>query len=727
MALYGNKAQINFRFRSRYMGAIKSLATFAFIWFLLATTSQAADHEITRPYKAGELLVKYKTGAGSIERSAQLEAGLVRKAQSIGQSQIHRVMLTQDTTVEEAMAAYAADPNIEIVEPNYIIRAQTVPDDANFSQQWGLYNDGQAVRGYKGSAGIDMDAPQAWDIITDGTEVIVAVVDTGCDMQHPDLAENIWYNSEEIPDDGFDNDGNGYVDDVVGWDFADGDNNPYDASGHGTHVAGIIAAVGNNQKGIAGVAWRARIMPVRIMNAFDEGTTADAIKAIGYAVANGAKIINCSWGGSGNSNALRHVIENADALFVCASGNYGQNADSTPYYPAGYTSANIISVAASDPLDQLAWFSNFGKTSVDVAAPGVRIYSLRNGRSSLWQDTLDDGIDGWASGGPNNYWAVADPPGRTNAPALASSPTENYANDTNAWVQLPVQDLSTASACMLSFKVTGQSEADADTLFLEISTNGNSWSPLPLKMGGTIRYGGISGSVPYWTTAVADLGSWDGEPQVLLRFRFYSGAATTGTGFYIDNMNLTAANANGAYQFMQGTSMAAGFVSGLAALIQSEDPSLTPLEAKFIIETSVDLDQNLLSMVSSGGRVNSYNALTLLRELSLYADQLNSDNIQLSWITGTPLKGRIDIQRRPQDQLEFSTIANVDAATNQYVDDTIVPTEVYFYRVQAQTLDGLDGYSHQTSLIVTEAPPVGSSSGSGGGGGGCFIQLLKEP
>jgi subtilisin family serine protease len=709
------------------MRTIKSLAIVVFIWFSLVTTGQAADDGITIPYKSGELLIKYKTGTGPIERSAQYHAGLVRMAQPIGQSQIQRVMLAPNATVEEAMAAYAADPNVEIVEPNYIIRTQAMPDDTYFSQQWGLYNTGQAGRGYQGTAGIDMDALQAWDISTGGTEVIVAVIDTGCDLQHPDLGDNLWSNSGEIPGDGIDNDGNGYVDDVVGWDFADGDNAPYDASGHGTHVAGIIAGVGNNQQGIAGIAWRARIMPVRIMNAFDEGTTADAIKAIEYAAANGAKIINCSWGSNSNGYALRHVIENTDALFACASGNNGQNTDTTPHYPAAYTSANIISVAASDPMDQLAWFSNFGKTSVDVAAPGIRIYSLRNGRRSLWQDAFDEGLHGYTFGGTNNTWTVADPPGMTNAPALASSPDENYVNDTNAWVQLPAQDLSTASACTLTFKLMGQSEADADTLYLEVSTNGTSWTRLPLKISGTIRHSGISGSIPYWTTAAADLGPWDGEPQVLVRFRFHSGSATTGTGFYIDNMHLTAANGIDAYQFMQGTSMATGYISGLAALIQSEDLSLTPLEIKYIIEDSVDLDQDLLELVSSGGRANSYNALTLLRELSLYADQPASDNIQLSWTAATPLTGRIDIQRRLEDQMEFSTIASLDAGTTQYVDHDIVPAQVYFYRVQAQTQDGLDGYSHQASPITIEASVGNSNGGAGGGGGGCFIYVSSAP
>ena len=702
------------------------MAVIVLILFTFMVAGQAAAQQMIRPYRAGELLVKYKTGTRPMDRSALPGAGLVRSAQAIGQSPIHHVMLEPGTTVEQALAAYAGDPNVEIVEPNYIIRAQATPNDTDFSQQWGLYNTGQAVGGYQGAAGIDIDAPQAWDIITGAAEVIVAVVDTGCDIQHPDLAANIWNNSDEIPDDGIDNDRNGYIDDVLGWDFADGDNNPYDASGHGTHVAGIIAAVGDNHRGIAGVAWRARIMPIRAMNAFDEGTTADAIDAIEYAVDNGAKIINCSWGGVNLSYALRHVIDNSDALFICASGNHAQNADATPYYPAGYDSPNIISVAASDQMDQLAWFSNYGTATVDVAAPGVRVYSLHNGRKTLWSEDFNDGLGGWTTGGSNDEWDVADPPGTSGAPALASSPSGDDADNSNAWAQLPVQNLSTASASMLTFKLIGSAEANSDYLYFEISTNGTTWMPLPLKIGGTIHHGGISGSVPYWMTALADLGPWDGKSQVHLRFRFFSGATTSGAGFYIDNMHLTAADGINAYQFMQGTSMAAGYVSGLAALVRSEDSSLTPLEIKFIIENSVDLDRDLLEMVASGGRVNGYNALTLLRELSLIANQFSPDRIQLSWTAGIPLMGQIDIQRRPQDEMEFSTIARVDAGSTHYVDQDIIPSEDYFYRVQAQTQEGHDGYSHQ-ALAGAGGSSSAISAGSGSGGGGCFIELLASP
>jgi hypothetical protein len=175
--------------------------------------------------------------------------------------------------------------------------------------------------------------------------------------------------------------------------------------------------------------------------------------------------------------------------------------------------------------------------------------------------------------------------------------------------------------------------------------------------------------------------------------------------------------------------MAAGYVSGLAALIRSEDSSLTPLEIKFIIENSVDLDQGLLKTVASGGRVNGYNALTLLRELSLNAVQSSSDSIELSWTAGTPLTGQINIQKRSQEQMEFTTIASVDTNSTQYVDQDILPSEVYVYRVQAQTQEGYDGYSHQALAGAGNSSGATSNSAGtgGGGGGGCFINLLTSP
>jgi len=710
------------------MGYIKTLALLTWAALMFTYPGPSFAQAPFRPYKSNELLVKYKTD-DMAARSALNSAARVHSAHAIGNGRIHRIILEPDMTVDQALEIYAANPDVEFVEPNYILRTQAFPNDTSFSQLWGLNNTGQIVSGYVGTPGADMDAAPAWDITTGSTDVIVAVIDTGSDIDHPDLAANIWTNPGEIADDGIDNDGNGFIDDVHGWDFADGDNDPRDASGHGTHVAGIAGAVTDNNRGIAGVAWEVRIMPVRFLNAFDEGTTSDAIDAIQYAVNQGAKIINCSWGGAGYSASLRNVMANANALFICAAGNNGVDADVAPYYPAAYNCTNIISVAASDQNDQMAWFSNYGTVNVDVAAPGVRIYSLDNGRQTLWSDNFNDGLlNGWTTGGSGDAWEIADPPAAPGAPALGSSPSASYSNNADTWAMLPTQNLSSASASLLTFRIIGSSETYADYLRLEVSTNGSTWTALQLKVGSSVYYPGITGSLPYWMTALADLGPWDGDPQLYLRLRFSSNAATNGAGFFIDDMSLTTADATDSYQYMQGTSMAAGYVSGLAALIQSEDDTLSPQEIKTIITGSVDLDQNFLEQVASGGRVNAYNALTLLRELSLSANAASSSRVQLSWSSAVALDALVTIQRRVDGQTTFSTIGQVDANITNYDDNGVSAETIYFYRVQAQTLAGASGYSNQTlaSTITATGSSVAGSSGGGGGGGGCFIQSLGK-
>lgn len=283
-------------------------------------------------------------------------------------------------SVRELIQRFRNHGAVEYAEPNYLLRICLSPDDPGYPQLWGLHNIGQT----EGLSDADIDAPEAWDIQTGTSSVIVAVIDTGTDYNHEDLSANIWTNPREIPENGIDDDGNGFVDDIRGWDFINGDNDPLDDNSHGTHCSGIIAAEGNNGVGIAGVSWTARIMPLKFMNAAGLGTTTDAILAIQYAVQMGAKVMSNSWGGDGFSQALKDAIEfahEAGVLFVATAGNNGVNNDVTPYYPASYDVPNIIAVAATDHNDELALSSNYGVNSVDLGAPGVDILStvLNNG------------------------------------------------------------------------------------------------------------------------------------------------------------------------------------------------------------------------------------------------------------------------------------------------------------------------------------------------------------
>lgn len=278
------------------------------------------------------------------------------------------------TTVPDAIAAYQGDARIQYIEPNYVVRADdTFPNDPEFVRLWGLHNTGQT----NGTVDADIDAPEAWDIGT-GASVLIGIIDTGVDWAHEDLADNIYTNPNEIPANGLDDDGNGFIDDIHGWDFVNNDNNPFDDAGHGTHVAGTIAGVGNNSIGVVGVSWHAQILPIKFLGAGGSGTTADAILAVQYATLMGARLTNNSWGGGGFSTALRDAIAaagEAGYLFVAAAGNSGVDIDAFPHYPSSYDLDNIISVASTTDHDDLSSFSNYGLNSVDLGAPGSDIFS----------------------------------------------------------------------------------------------------------------------------------------------------------------------------------------------------------------------------------------------------------------------------------------------------------------------------------------------------------------
>lgn len=276
------------------------------------------------------------------------------------------VRIPANMSLKDAIAKYKKNSNVIYAEPNYAYAENSIPDDTYYDYQWGLSQ---------------VNASEAWNITTGSHKVVIAVIDSGIDLNHPDLKANIWINKGEIPGNRIDDDHNGYIDDVYGWNFISDNNNISDDDGHGTHVAGIIAAEGNNSKGVAGVMWSATIMSLKFLDNEGNGYVDDAVSAIRYATKMGASIISCSWGGSEYSQALKDVIDASSALVVCAAGNRGSgtNDDISPVYPACFTSKNIISVAATDASDALASFSDYGLNSVDVAAPGTHICSTLPG------------------------------------------------------------------------------------------------------------------------------------------------------------------------------------------------------------------------------------------------------------------------------------------------------------------------------------------------------------
>jgi subtilisin family serine protease len=338
-----------------------------------ASIARDGDDDSAAPGVAGdEIVVTFDDGVSTYEQSRVVRRSGGQVEETVASLDGLVVTPRGNRSIDDVINELSQEQAVEFAEPNFIVKSSRVPNDALFSRLWGLSNSGQLG----GKPGADISATLAWDVTTGG-DIPVAIVDTGIYYNHSDLRNNMWHNPGEAVN-GIDDDHNGFVDDVYGADFANSDGDPNDDSSHGTHVAGIIGAEGNNAAGMSGVNWRARLIALKFLDQDGEGNTADAAEAIDYAVQAGARVINASWGGPAYSYTLFKAIRNAGnkgVLVVAAAGNSGANTDSAPEYPASYDLPNVISVAATDTADSLVDFSNYGARSVDLAAPGDEIYS----------------------------------------------------------------------------------------------------------------------------------------------------------------------------------------------------------------------------------------------------------------------------------------------------------------------------------------------------------------
>lgn len=344
-------------------------------------------------YVPGEVIVKLKKNVKSTSLNKDMfDIGDVKALSANG----HVLMKSfNKTNTQQMIAELNNHPLVEYAEPNFIYTKQgqkldgvaeiLAAADPKFSDLWGLHNTGdnepRSDRGNSaptGISGVDVNAINAWSITKGDKRLKIAVIDTGVDYNHPDLKDNMWTNTAELNGvEGVDDDGNGYIDDIHGYDFANQDGDPMDGNGHGTHCAGTIAAA-HNDIGIAGVMKDAQIVGVKFLTDDGSGTTAAAIESIDYATKIGVDIMSNSWGGGGRSQALEDAIiraNDAGIIFTAAAGNSATDNDSKAQYPANYDVANVISVAAHNYNDQLASFSCYGKNTVHVAAPGRNILS----------------------------------------------------------------------------------------------------------------------------------------------------------------------------------------------------------------------------------------------------------------------------------------------------------------------------------------------------------------
>lgn len=364
--------------------------------FLLGLSSAASAQDNGNDYVEGEVIVTFRESTSRRGAEEALQRRSLRFEKRFPHLSSRRQRQTglvrnRSRSTQELVRTLGQDPAVETVEPNYIRRPLALPDDERFNELWALRNTGQTVNSRTGTAGADIRFPAAWEKArpeADSITPVIAILDTGVDYTHPELTPRMWVNTGEIPFNGIDDDGNGYVDDRYGYNFNEDHFSPQDISDHGTHLAGTIAALGNNSSGITGVMDRARIMALNVAY-IDERTgealmsTSAIIEAIEYAImmkGRGVNVvaINASYGGPSFSTAERNAIQaagTAGIILCAAAGNDSVNNDSSSSYPASYPLGNIITVAATDQNDALSSFSNYGASSVDLAAPGSNILS----------------------------------------------------------------------------------------------------------------------------------------------------------------------------------------------------------------------------------------------------------------------------------------------------------------------------------------------------------------
>jgi subtilisin family serine protease len=358
---------------------------------VIALIAAAAASGVALAQQAGDdrsVLVRFERGVSAAERADARDDAGASFEQSLPLARLQLVDPDPGVTAAEVVARLERSDDVVYAEPDAPRHAFMFTNDTFRNLLWGMRNTGQSANEVSGTPDADIDADEAWDLTTGDASVSVGILDSGVELTHPDLAPNIRVNPGEsgpLATNGLDDDANGLADDSHGWDWVNDDNDPADEYGHGTHVAGTVGARGNDGVGVMGVAWDVGLTPLRVLDENGDGNVSDLIAAYGYTRDQGLKIVNASLGGGSYSSAERDAIAAASGtLFVMAAGNggldgVGDDNDATPTYPCSYALPNLICVAATDQDDALASFSNYGATSVDLAAPGVNIGSTYPG------------------------------------------------------------------------------------------------------------------------------------------------------------------------------------------------------------------------------------------------------------------------------------------------------------------------------------------------------------
>jgi subtilisin family serine protease len=543
----------------------------------------------------GELLVRFKAAAP--------RTGVAVRGHSIVPSPaapdwVH-VRIPPSERVATALASYRNDPTVESVQPNYLYRARGLPNDSQVGQLWALRNTGQAVfsSSYSpnaGTAGDDMNVEKAWDHLTDCSGVVVAVLDSGVNYSHEDLAASMWAGAPRH-----------------GADFVDNDDDPMDQNGHGTHVAGIIGASGNNSTGISGVCWKANIMAVRVLDAAGEGTTASLTQGINFAVSRGAKVINMSIGGTSYDPLLAAAIANAqanDVAVIAAAGNDAANIDGgAPEYPCAFTHPNLLCVTALDQTFALAAFANYGASSVDVGAPGTNILSA----AALQTIRVPDGFNSagaldWTSSG-GWTWRRLPLAGRS-VDVLTNPvtyPSGSYADSADQRVYKTFM-LPSGTSALVSFSVQHILQP-GDTLSVAYQVGpGDPFTGGVLLQAFAGTTSGLMGPFTY------DISACVGKPCTI-GFRLSSDGSNTAQGVGIASFAIDVTGpSDTAYRVMNGTSMAAPQAAGLAAMLRAYNPQYTYVDVLNAIMAGGRPVESLRGRTTSGRALDAMSSLSYI-------------------------------------------------------------------------------------------------------------------
>jgi subtilisin family serine protease len=574
----------------------------------------------------GEVLVQYKNHVRQTtavfhthSRGNRLVRSLRQTAQNVGPT--HLVEVRPESSVAQAITEYSQNSDIEFAQPNYIYHVTTT--DTSYGQLWGLNNSAQTVTGATyatnnpGTAGKDINAAGAWGVITACSSVVVAVVDSGINYNHEDLSANMVNGSYSCPG------GTG----TKGCDFVKaGSNNPMDLNGHGTHVAGIIGASGNNALGTTGVCQTAKILAVRVLDASGSGSTADIIEGVNFAAGaaagqGNAKIINMSLGGSGYDPLFYSAITNAQSsgvVVVVAAGNSGldHSIPANKFYPCDYTQSNIICVAAVDQNYAIASFSDFdanatvANRNVDVGAPGTNILSAFAGAATIASDTLNawtlsslgGSLWGHSVCGLNDMLLLPN-----NCSTVLNS-TGSYAANTDSTAYKSFAISATADGVWINSYLTMNLESGYDLFYANYTnTPGNPMAGTSLFAPYTAATGSTGGIIR-WSSA---LDNCVGSTTCSIGFRVTSNNSINLTGVGIQSFSIATLDKDilNAYAIENGTSMASPYVAGIATMVRARNPNFTADDTVNAILSGGDLEASMTGKTKSGMVADAFGAL----------------------------------------------------------------------------------------------------------------------